>query len=696
MITDEIKEEVKLAADIVEVVSDRVKLKRAGNGFTGLCPFHNEKSPSFHVSPQLGIYKCFGCGRAGDVFSFVMEQEGLDFIGAVKALANRYNIAIPDEAPGFEDPNRHEKEGIYHALQFATTFFHNSLREGEEAAEARAYFSRRGLKREILKEYLLGYSPNQWRGLSEAAKTAGINESYLHKAGLIKEATESGRENYDTFRDRIMFPVINTMGRVIAFGGRLMGDVKAAKYINSPQTLVYNKSEALYGINVAKNEIRKHEEAIMVEGYMDVLQLHQAGVKNVVSTSGTALTTQQVSLLHRFGDKLTMIFDADSAGQNAMTRAIPIALEEGLAVKLLKLPDGEDPDTFVKQFGKEGFLGYKKRNTVDFLHFLINSESSLSTWEDIRHKKQVVSRVLQFIAIVPDEMERDVMVQQLNHLTGIGDRALTQDLKQILATKSRKEKVDRNRQKQEIAPKREEIPVQEVAKPLPQVPAEAKEMYVGDEPPPFTDSDIPIFDEEELAQNLPIATQAQIVAPEEILTEKSISKAPKFEGELIRLMLSLQPKNELMIMFISDHIKEEYFESEICKQLFVDLITRFKEEKDVSISFYMTREHPYPMLVGELLIDRHVISEKGQEMLKANYNEEFSPYKRAKSAMKSLELSYCERQMEDLSIFINLAKDEEEKKRLMMMMADLVRYKSKLNSTSNEKLYPNPPWLEKH
>lgn len=694
MITDELKEEVKLAADIVEVVSDRVKLKRAGNGFTGLCPFHNEKSPSFHVSPHLGIYKCFGCGRAGDVFSFVMEQEGLDFIGSVKALANRYNISIPDDEPGFEDPNRHEKEGTFHALQFAATFFHNNLREGDEAAEARAYFARRGLKRETLKEYILGYSPNQWNGLAEAAKSAGINEAYLHSAGLIKES-DAGREGYDTFRDRIMFPIINTMGRVIAFGGRLMGDVKAAKYINSPQTLVYNKSEALYGINIAKNEIRKNEEAILVEGYMDVLQLHQAGIRNVVSTSGTALTVQQVSLLHRFGDKLTMIFDADSAGQNAMSRAIPIALEEGLAVKLLKLPDGEDPDTFVKQFGKEGFLGYKKQHTVDFLHFLINSESSLSTWEDIRHKKQVIARALQLIAIVPDQLERDVMVQQLQHLTSVGDRTLNQELAQILATKKRKEIVDRKWQQKETLPKQEIKPVQEIAKSLPKDLIEAKEIPLGDEPPPFTDADIPFLDDEEAKSNQAIEVQIPEQPESQSYFEKPISKAPKFEGELIRLMLSLQPKNELMIMFVSDHIKVDYFESEICKQLFNDLLSRFLEKKDVSISFYMTREHPYPMLVGELLIDRHVISEKGQEMLKANYNEEFSPYKRAKSAMKSLELSYCERKMEELSNSINQTKDEDEKKRLMMMMADLVRYKSKLSSTSNDKLYPNPPWLNR-
>jgi len=745
MITDEIKEEVKLAADLVEVISDRVKLKRSGNGFTGLCPFHNEKSPSFHVSPHLGIYKCFGCGRAGDVYSFVMEQEGVDFLEAVRLLANRYNIIIP-EGNAIDDPNRHEREGVFHALKFATAFFHQHLRESDEAKEARAYLIKRGLKREFIKDYLLGYSPESWRGLADAAKSAGISDEYLFKAGLLKES-DTGRDPYDTFRNRVMFPVINTMGRVIAFGGRLMGDVKAAKYINSPQTLVYNKSEALYGINIAKNEIRKQEEAIMVEGYMDVLQLHQAGIKNVVSTSGTAFTPQQVSILHRYAERLVLIFDADNAGQSAMSRALPIALEEGLAVKVLTLPNGEDPDTFVKQFGKEGFVGFKTQHTADFLEFLIAGEKQHDTWDDPRHKKQVVARAIGLIAMVKDPIEREAMIQQLHQLTSIGDRTLFQELNQLVAAKSRKDKMDRKAsnyanssksfppKQSQNAPKIEPLPAatqprvnppneEKNSKPI--VPKEEPVVSVPTmpEPPPigiskgnvkpndapsWLDEEIPIASNEWEASSRPFQdawdepikadTSKKSSSVEKVQQTPQVPQtldtslpAPRFEEELIKLMLI---NGERMIAFISEHCHDVFFESDMCKQLFVDLKTRFIEKKDISITYYMTREHPYPMWVGEILIDRHVISEKGQEMLKANHDEVLGPYRKAKSALKSIELNYCKRRSDELDFEIKTSTDDEIVAERKKELGELIRYKSNLLPSSTDKLYPNPPWLQK-
>ncbi|TNE74548.1 DNA primase [bacterium] len=670
MITEDIKEQIKEAADIVEVVSDRVKLKRSGNGFTGLCPFHNEKTPSFHVSPHLGIYKCFGCGRAGDVFNFVMDTEGVSFPEAMKALASRYNIFIPEEDDQSDDPKHKEKEGVFHALKFAAAYYHNQLRESEEGSHARSYLIRRGLNREIIKEYLLGYSLDSWHGLLHAAKSAGINESYLFQAGLLKES-DRNKEPYDAFRGRVMFPIINTMGRVIGFGGRLMGDAKQAKYINSPQTMVYNKSEVLYGINVAKNEIRKHEEAILVEGYMDVLQMHQAGVRNVVSTSGTALTAQQVAILHRFGDKLTAIFDADNAGQNAMNKAIPIALEEGLGVNLLKLPDGEDPDSFVKQFGKDGFLGYKRQHEQDFIQFLVKSAQNREDWDNPRTKKQVVARAIQLIAVVKDPIERETMIQELHELTSIGDRTLFQELNQLILAKERKDRIDRRTaEKDEFKP--QERPKSPSNSSLPE---HLQGIPIGDEPSNSFDEDDASFGD------FPPLDSTFTLPPK---------KAPKYEEEIIRLIFTAnQEKPELMLMFVLDYIKPEYFESDMCRMFFQDLTNRFINKEDIKISAYLNREAPFPTWLGEILLDRHSISEKGSKLINANKSDDFlESIKIVKSSMRLLEMQYLKKEQLRLS--------EELKKNLSIELLNidkLITHRLKYVTDNSNKLYPNPDWL---
>jgi len=374
MIPDHIKEEVKAAADIVEVVSDYVKLRRTGSNFQGLCPFHNEKSPSFNVSPNLGIYKCFGCGESGDVISFVMKQDGVSFTEAIRSLGARFDVDVPEESQPENDERYREKEGIYHALAFAGRFFFKQLTENPEALEARKYLDKRGFTGQTVRKYGIGYAPAAYDTLLNAARKAGVNEHYLEQAGLIKFG-RNGETAFDVFRSRIMFPIFNASGKVIAFGGRIMENVpvsdgrKAPKYINSPQTLVYNKSEVLYGIHVAKNEIRKHREVILVEGYTDVLSMHQAGISNAVATSGTALTAEQLKVMHRYGETLLMIYDSDLAGQNAMSRSVDLALREGLDVRLLQLPDGEDPDSFVRRFGRDSFVQYRNEQARDFVAF---------------------------------------------------------------------------------------------------------------------------------------------------------------------------------------------------------------------------------------------------------------------------------------------------------------------------------------
>ncbi|MGB0346310.1 MAG: DNA primase, partial [Balneolaceae bacterium] len=417
MITDAKKEEVKDAADIVEVVSDYVKLKRSGSGFSGLCPYHNEKTPSFNVNPGLRIYKCFGCGESGDVFQFVMDQEGIGFTEAVRQLADRYGVFIPEEETSFEETESYQlREGIYHALKFAGVFFYRNLVENPEAQKAMDYLTKRGYNLEIIKRFGLGYSPASGNELYNAAMGAGIDLQYLIEADLIKPSNR-GEGYYDTFRGRLMFPIFSPTNKVIAFAGRVLGNEKTAKYINSAQTKVYNKSEVVYGVNFGKNDIRKQKEVILVEGYTDVITLNEHGIKNVVASSGTALTPGQMKILHRYGEKIVMIYDSDSAGQNAMKRGIDIALAEGMEVQLLELPEGEDPDSFVKQFGKESFDELKQKEATDFVDFLMLKADEDGRLDQPAQLAKVISEILEAISNISESIQRQVYVQHLHQRT---------------------------------------------------------------------------------------------------------------------------------------------------------------------------------------------------------------------------------------------------------------------------------------
>ena len=416
MITDDKKEEVRDAADIVEVVGDYVKLKRSGSGFTGLCPYHDEKTPSFNVTPRLGIYKCFGCGESGDVFKFVMDQDGIGFTEAVRQLADRYGVFIPEEESNEPSESLQQKEGIYHALKFAGIYFYRNLIENPDAEKALKYLDNRGYNREVFKKYGLGYAPTGGSDLYKAAQNAGISEEYLVEADLIKPS-QRGEGYYDTFRGRLMFPIFGTTGKVIAFAGRVLGNEKTAKYINSAQTKVYNKSEVVYGVNFAKNEIRKNKEVILVEGYTDVITLNEHGIKNVVASSGTALTPGQMKILNRYGEKIIMIYDADNAGQAAMKRGIDIALAQGMEVQLLELPDGEDPDSFVKQFGKESFDELKSKEALDFVDFLLLKADEEGRLKNPVQVGKVISEILQAIASIKESIQRQIYVQHLHQKT---------------------------------------------------------------------------------------------------------------------------------------------------------------------------------------------------------------------------------------------------------------------------------------
>ncbi len=455
MIPDHIKEHVKSSADIVEVISDYVKLRRSGNSFVGLCPFHSEKTPSFNVSPQSGFFKCFGCGESGDVFSFLMKKDGVSFTEAIRIVGARFGIDVPEENEPVQDEQYRLKEGIFHALSFAGKFFFKQLTKSDEGSAALKYLEKRGFTHETIRSYGLGFAPDSFDALLKAATDVGIKEEYLEQGGLIKYA-RNGESAYDTFRNRLMFPIFNASGKVIGFGGRVIAgsDGKSPKnvpkYINSSQTPVYNKSEVLYGIHVAKNEIRKTGETILVEGYTDVISMHQAGIKNVVATSGTALTIEQLRAIGRYGENLLMIYDADLAGQNAMSRGIDLALKQGLNVRLLQLPDGEDPDSFVKKSGRDAFLEYREAEAKDFVYFSIEKAKKENRWNDPFHRKNVLHQILLSIAQIPELIIQETFIQHLSEATGLGTVALFDQLKEKRA------ELRETAERQKIAEKRQE------------------------------------------------------------------------------------------------------------------------------------------------------------------------------------------------------------------------------------------------
>ncbi len=652
MIPDSKKEEVRDAADLVEVVSDYVKLKRSGSGFTGLCPFHNEKTPSFHVSPKLGIYKCFGCGEAGDVFNFVMKMEGVGFNEAIRSLAGRFGVYIPEEETPEYDEAHKLQEGIYHALRYAGLYFYRMLTDSDEAEEARSYLEKRQLSWQTVKKYGLGYASGSRDSLYQKAQADGISREYLHQSGLIREA-ENGGDVIDTFRSRLMFPIFNPSGKVIAFGGRVIGSRKTAKYINSPQTPVYNKSEVLYGIHVARNEIRKESEAILVEGYTDVLSLHQAGILNVVSTSGTSLTAGQLHVIRRYGERLLMIYDADSAGQNAMVRGLDLALKEGLEVRLLQLPDKEDPDSFVRQFGGPAFLAYKRTESKDFVTFLLKKAEMEGDWDDPLLRKRAITGLIRHIACMPDPVARETCLQQLSKLTGIGDRPLRGELSSVTALLKKEER--RNRRREQRTGDASAVPRSD--------PQDKKPKEAGEVNPEV---------------------------PTGYRPKGEIYTGPVFEKEIIRLMVEY---GRSMVAYIGHQCNADHFEHPLLRDFFVDIIERYQSEKDISIESYAAREHPYPSIIGELVMERYEPSERGQQKSGRLLVKDVDPFRTARGALKTLKMHYLDRLKEQLRRQYQEASDEK-KQLINQTLTEVSRERSRLERYSLDELFDDPEEID--
>lgn len=460
----EIVEQILQAARIEEVVSEFVTLKKRGANLIGCCPFHNEKTPSFNVNPARNIFKCFGCGKAGDSAKFLMEHEHLTYPEALRYLAKKYNIKIEErEATAEEIAAQTERERMFNINEFADKYFVDTLWNTEEGKTiGLEYFRERGFLNPIIEKFHLGYSPAKWDAFTEFAKQNGYSDELLEKIGL---SIKGNKGLYDRYHGRVMFPIQNLTGKVIGFGGRILindPEKKSPKYQNSPESEIYDKKQTLYGIFQARSAIAKQDECILVEGYFDVLRMHQVGIENVVASSGTSLTIEQIRLVKRYTNNITMLYDGDAAGIHAAVRGTDMILAEGMNVRVVVLPPEHDPDTFAKDFPLEYVQNYLKTNAKDFIRF--KTELLMKDAENDPIKRgQMVRDIVETISVVPDSIFRISYVKECSRLLDMPEQTLTNELNKLLRAKFKKslgQEGDSVPEVNVVSPKQEE-PVEE-------------------------------------------------------------------------------------------------------------------------------------------------------------------------------------------------------------------------------------------
>ena len=427
MIPQDIIQEIIETSRIEEVIGEFVQLKKSGANYKGLSPFVQEKSPSFMVSPVKQIFKDFSSGKGGNVVSFIMEHEHYTYPEALRYLAGKYNIAIPEIERTAEDiAQANEKESIYLVSNYANEYFQKKMHETKEGKDiGLSYFHERGFTEETIKKFQLGYSPNEWGAFTKTAIKEGYKLEFLEKSGLsiVKEDKQ-----FDRFKGRVMFPIHNLSGRVLGFGGRILTqDKKAAKYINSPESEIYHKSKVLYGLFYAKKGIVTNDNCMLVEGYTDVISMHQSGISNVVASSGTALTTEQIRLIGRYTKNITILFDGDSAGIRASFRGIDMILEQDMNVKVVLFPDGEDPDSYAKAHSTEELNQFLTDNSQDFIRFK-TSMLVEETKNDPIKRAGLIKDIVTSISKIPDHIKRSVYLQECSSLLNIDEASLITEL----------------------------------------------------------------------------------------------------------------------------------------------------------------------------------------------------------------------------------------------------------------------------
>lgn len=450
MISPSTVERIRNAANIVDVVSKYVSLRRAGSSYRGLCPFHDDSTPSFYVSPSRGICKCFACGEGGDVVQFVMKIEHLRYYEALKFLAGMYGIVVEErEMTDDEKRSQSERESMFVVNQWAGKYFHDTLLNTDEGKSiGLAYFRSRGFRDDIIEKFCLGFAPTAYDVMAKTALKEGYKEEYLVKTGLIVKK-ENG-SYYDKYHGRVIFPWFSIPGKIVGFGGRVLDSRTKGvvqKYINSPESEIYHKAKELYGLYQAKKAIAKEDNVFMVEGYTDVISMHQCGIENVVANSGTALSMDQVNLLRRFTNNITLLYDGDAAGQKAALRGTDMLLSRGMRIKILLLPDDADPDSFARKHNATEFREYVATHQVDFISFKTNLLMA-DAKNDPDKMSDLIRSIVESIAVIPEEIERSVYVHRCSEMLKVDEMMLLRQIKRRREYNAEQRKVEKEREEQ--------------------------------------------------------------------------------------------------------------------------------------------------------------------------------------------------------------------------------------------------------
>lgn len=607
------------AANIVDVVSEFVTLRKRGVNYVGLCPFHDDKSPSFYVSPAKNICKCFACGEGGTAVHFIMKHEQIGYFDALRFLAKKYNIEIAERELSDEEKRvRSDRESMFIVNAWAQQYFSQMLHEHVEGKTVgMRYFIERGFREDTIRKFQLGYSLDQRDALYQQALRKGYKKEYLEKTGLVI-AYENGNVN-DRFRGRVIFPVHSLSGKVVAFGGRVLKkDEKTAKYVNSPESPIYHKSNELYGIYFAKQAIVKADRCYLVEGYTDVISMHQSGVENVVASSGTALTHGQIRLIHRFTNNITVLYDGDAAGIKAAIRGIDLLLDEGMNVKVVLLPDGEDPDSFARSHSATEFTEFICQHETDFIRFktkLLLADAG----NDPVKRAALIGDIIRTIAIVPDDITRTIYIRECSAMMEIDEQVvLNQVNKQRLSKNEQKPSVPvTNRSTTEILP-----PDYSIAEPsgqMQEVPVATAEP-VSDQLPP----DFPPPPEEEFSgsNEMPEIPPSAPVEETQVMTRQR-SPYEAFEIALLRYVVRYgervlydyvdEETKERIVMRVAEFIRDDLerddlsFYTPIFKQMLDEAANRCGEETFIAHRYFLS--HPDPLVSR---VAANLMSEKYQ------------------------------------------------------------------------------------
>lgn len=580
-------DEIVDAARVEEVVGEYVNLKKRGANLTGLCPFHQEKSPSFSVSPSKGIYKCFGCGKAGNSVNFIMEIEQLNYIDALKHLAEKYRIEWPQQEVSpeqlIEEKRRtSERESLQIVNNFAERYFAELLLNDEEGRTVGlSYFEERGFRPETIEKFKLGYAKESWDHLTNAAKEGGYNLDLLKLGGLIKE-NEQGRI-YDAYRNRVIFPIHSISGKPIAFAGRyLIKDPKSPKYVNSPETPLYHKSNELYGLFFAKQAISKNSLVYLVEGYTDVISLHQAGIENVVASSGTSLTEGQIKLIKRFTDNVCVLYDGDAAGIKASLRGTDMLLEAGLNVKIVLFPDGEDPDSYCKRVGPMAFGVFLEESRQDFILFKTNLLLNDAGNDPVK-RAELIKDIVGTISKIPDAFKRSTFLRETSILLKVDEQLLISEANRLVRSNTQKQSPVIEQEPMQTLSEQEMLI--ESVQDLHQQDVQEKDLIrvllsYGDKPYSEDYASVALFILHEIAQE-DIEVQHPIVAS--ILTEVH----DQIASDALNLNYFLRHEDPLVTAFVADIMSKDFEVSpnwEKKYDVFIDPVGyNFKEDVDSAL-----------------------------------------------------------------------------------------------------------------